>query len=389
MKSDIAVSNVAVSHMSLVIDIIYSMPINYLSQIKQREIVGKTCLLRVDLNIEKGFTKDAFRIQAIIPTIQFLLKNKCKVVIASHRGRPNQQKKALSLDIFAPIIAQKINTEIDFIFAYRIGALVKSVKKSNARVILLENLRFFKGEEKNDPSFARALASCADFYVNDAFPVCHRQNSSVVAITKFLPSYAGLRLEEEIKRLDKVMFRPSVPLTLIIGGAKIANKIEVIKNFWSSSPREADYFLFSSSVNYKVSTAVLRPFLRSPKIKLPVDFKMSGGKPLDIGPKTEKLYSDIIKKSKTIIWNGPMGMFENKKFAQGTIAIWKAVLAKSWKLKAKSYAVIGGGETIASLQLLKPKTYNLKPNIFFSTGGGAMLEYLSGKKLPGIEVLKL
>lgn len=374
------------------------MRIKYLSQINKEKISGKTCLLRIDLNVENE--KDNFRLEVIAPTIKLLLKQNVRVVLLSHKGRPEKFNKNLSLSSFAPIIAKRVGEITDFVIAYRMDALKKTIAASDAKILLLENLRFFKGEETNDQNFAKILASLGDFYVNDAFPVCHRKNASVSAITKFLPSYAGLRLEEEIKNLDGVMKNYRSPMTFIIGGAKIADKLGVIKNFW----HKADYFLLGGrpantmlvakglDVGDSIYDASLvnqmKQFAFSPKLKLPSDFKIKNNQFLDIGPKTINEYTKIINQSQTIIWNGPMGIFETKEFTKGTIAIWKAISVRCQMPDAWRKIIVGGGETITSFKLLKAKSYKLKANIFLSTGGGAMLEYLSGKKLPGIEALK-
>jgi phosphoglycerate kinase len=351
----------------------------YLSQLKLSQLKGKACLVRADLNAEEE-KKDNFRLQAILPTLKFLIKNKARIVILSHRGR---QPKLLSLKPFVKILLQLLKKPVRFI---------NLTTSDIANISLLENLRFFPGEEKNDKKFAKKLASLGDIYINDAFAVSHRQNASVAAITKFLPSYAGLLLEKEIKNLDSVMKGFKKPLVIVLGGAKVSDKIGLI-NYFS---KKADYFLIGGamantffaaqdlpvgdSVFEKITVTMAKKLLKSSKIILPVDAKIENRKILDIGPETIKNYKKIIKKAKTIIWNGPMGYFENPKFASGTEEIAR-ILLKNKKAKI----IIGGGETT---RLLKPKTYNLKPNIFISTGGGAMLEYLAGKKLPGIEALK-
>jgi 3-phosphoglycerate kinase len=392
----------------------------FLSKQNSRVLKGKICLLRIDLNIEPSQEKNTYRVEAVLPTIRLLLKHGIKkIVLLSHRGRPVLQKEknlTFSLSPFAPIIAKRAGVPVDFIAAYRVGGFRKTVQRSTARLVLLGNLRFFNGEETNDPSFARELAKLGDFYVNDAFTVSHRKNASVVAITKFLPSYAGLLLEKEIKNLDRVMKSHRHchrPFTVIIGGAKVSDKIGVIKNFWN----KADYFLlgggpantFFAAQGLPIGDSLVdRSMLGSPtrgstsqilklirkeveprKIVLPLDVKIKNRQILDIGEQTVKNYSEIIKKSKTIIWNGPMGLFEKKGFGKGTLGIWKTILANR-----KACIVVGGGETVASLQLI---THNLQSitkrlsvkghKLFVSTGGGAMLEYLSGKKLPGLEAL--
>lgn len=338
----------------------------YLSQLKPDQLKGKTCLVRVDLNVEDE-KKDNFRLQAILPTLKFLIKNKAKIIILSHRGR---RPKLLSLKPFAKIISRLLKKPVRF----------------------LENLRFSAGEEKNDKKFAKRLAALGDIYINDAFAVSHRQNASVVAITKFLPSYAGLLLEKEIKNLGSAMKNFRKPLIVVLGGVKVSDKIGLIKYFF----KKADYFLiggamantFFAAFDLPIGDSVFekkmifsaKKLLKSSKIILPVDAKIENRKILDIGPETIKKYGEIIKKAKTIIWNGPIGYFENSKFARGTEEIVKIILKNK-----KAKIVIGGGETTS---LLKLKNLKLKNNTFVSTGGGAMLEYLAGKKLPGLEALK-
>lgn len=370
----------------------------YLRTIQKSQIRGKTFLVRVDLNIEIGGDENLFRLDAIIPTLLFLIKKEAKkIIIISHRGRPSNCDKSLSLDVFAPIISKKTKKPVDFISAYRIGALVKAIKKSDARIILIENIRFFNGEEKNDPSFAKALAKCADIYINDAFAVSHRANASLVAITKYLPSYAGLLIESEIKNLDAIMKKNIHPFTVIIGGAKIADKVKVIRNLFEKT----DSFLLGggpantffaarglpigSSLFDKEYVDFAKKYLDSKKIHLPIDTVVHKNSILDIGKHTISEYSKIINKSKAIVWNGPMGLFQKKVYSKGTENIWNAILNNK-----KAIIVVGGGETVASLRLIKGFRNKVlkKSDLFISTGGGATLAYLSGEKLPGIEALK-
>ncbi|MDP3052361.1 MAG: phosphoglycerate kinase [bacterium] len=381
----------------------------YLRQLKLSQLKNKTCLLRVDLNIESP-GKDAFRLQAILPTIKFLIKNGAKVVILSHRGRPKINLKSspcgrsrearqisslknFSLKPFAGILSQLLGKPvrfIDFRNEFRASKIHKIITITRDSIFLLENLRFLPEEEKNDSRFAKFLASLGDIYINDAFAVSHRENASVEAITKFLPSYAGFLLEKEIENLDAVIKKSKKPLVVILGGAKVSDKIGLINNFLKS----ADYFLIGGAMantffalqglpvgdsfyeKTRIDEKITREITR--KIILPIDTVLYKRKILDIGPETAKKYNEIIQKAETIIWNGPMGMFEDKKFAKGTEVIAAAVFKNK-----KAKIVIGGGETIASLKLTTKNR-----NLFLSTGGGAMLEYLAGEKLPGIEALK-
>ncbi|MFA5386399.1 MAG: phosphoglycerate kinase [Candidatus Paceibacterota bacterium] len=366
----------------------------YLSILKNKNLSKETCLLRVDLNIE-DMNPSNLRIQAILPTVKFLIDKGAKIIILSHRGRPNGKNKKLSLKPFMKILFKSLKKPISFIeLNGKDSAKVKNSKPGS--IFLLENLRFFNGEEKNDPIFAKKLADLGTFYINDAFAVSHRKNASIEAITKYLPSYAGFQLEKEIENLKSVMGKPKKPLILIMGGAKISDKLSLVNSFIKKS----DYFLIGGgiantflaalgmpigdSLYEKDMTLEARKILKQApkKIFLPIDFAVDKKQILDIGTKTVKLYDKKIQSAKTIIWNGPMGKFEDKKFAKGTQEIAKAILRNK-----KAKIIIGGGETIASLQ---PKTKNYKPktNVFLSTGGGAMLEYLSGENLPGIEALQ-
>ncbi|MCL4403932.1 phosphoglycerate kinase [Patescibacteria group bacterium] len=374
--------------------------VKYLSDQNLKKLSSKTCLLRIDLNVEAGMPLDSYRLEAVIPTIKLLLRSGAKVVLMSHRGRPPKnaesriENKAFTLAPFGPVFAKKLKTPVDFIEAARLGALQKAVQKSTAKLVLIENLRFFKGEETNDPSFARELAKCGDIYVNDAFAVSHRANASVAAITKFLPSYAGLLMEKEIKNLGAALKKSERPLALIVGGAKVSDKLGVVKNFWKRTDAvivgggPANTFLQAEGMNVidslvdSAALSLIKPYLNSPKVHLPSDLKWQGTKILDIGPKTVKDYAAVIKKARTIIWNGPMGWFEKKAYAAGTKGVSKAVLANK-----KARIVIGGGETVTSLGLMGKKP-RMGKNVFVLAGGGAMLDFLAGKKLPGIESLK-
>ena len=367
----------------------------FLSLLKKDDIEGKTCLLRVDFNVSGDLSSNP-RLVKILPTIKFLLEKNAKIVILSHLGRPKHSERAvsknISLKFAAEFLENKLKKKIDFIDHfdfYKIGEKIKSFSASS--IFLLENLRLIDGEDGNDAKLARKLASLGDFYVNDAFSVSHRKNASVVAITKFLPSYAGLLMESEIKYLSAAMHNPKKPLVIILGGAKISDKLGLIKNFLN----KADYFLVGGGIANTFMAAQDLPmgdslyekdmlpsakkFLKSGKIVLPSDVIIDERKILDIGLKTIKKYSDLIEKAKMIIWNGPVGYFEDERFAKGSKAIAKAVL------NSKARAIIGGGETTLLFKNIKNK--KRKTNLFLSTGGGAMLEFLGGKKLAGIEAL--
>lgn len=351
--------------------------------------------MRVDFNVQDGDLKNSLRIKSVLPTIKYLLNNKCRVVILSHKGRPNGNQKDFSLKSIAGFLSKVINRKIIFVNNFNFAAIRKRVNNSPAAsVFLLENLRFLAGEEKNSKALAKKLASLGDFYVNDAFSVSHRANASVAAITKFIPAYAGFLMEKEIKNLSKAMKKPKRPLVIILGGAKISDKIGLIKSFL----KRADYFLIGGgmantfiaswgipvgdSLYEKSMVSMARDLIKQAgkKFFLPSDVVIENRKILDIGPETAKKYAGIIKKAKTIIWNGPVGYCEDKCFLYGSLSITKAIA------KSRAFSVVGGGETTALIANCKLQIANSR--IFVSTGGGAMLEYLAGKKLPGIESLK-
>ncbi|MDO8466760.1 MAG: phosphoglycerate kinase [bacterium] len=342
-----------------------------LKDLAKKNLTDKVCLLRVDFNVES--TKDALRLEASLPTMQWLLAKGARLVILSHRGRPKISSKyqvvsskyfdsELSLKSFARFLETNLEEKVTFLPNIPIGLPA-------GKVILIENLRFWPEEERDDEKFARKLASLGDFYVNDAFAVCHRKNSSVTQLPKLLPSYAGLLLEKEISTLSAAIKNPKKPLVLIFGGSKVADKLPVIKNLLS----KADKVLIGSSVLNSSD-----PLPESEKLVKPVDWAKKDNLALDIGPLTAEIFIKEIKNAKTIIWNGPLGKFEDKKYLAGSRAVAKAVAA------SKAFSIVGGGETTQLILEL-----GLRKKIgFLSTGGGAMLEFLAGENLPGIVVLK-
>ncbi len=381
----------------------------FLRSLSKKNIEGKVYLLRIDLNV--AFEKESYRLDAVLPTLKFLLNRGAKIVILSHYGRPrplrgvsgvkfqvSKGNRKFSLKPFAGIIRRKLGTEVKFLPGFDFQKLRWEILTGRDRVYLLENLRFHRGEEENDAAFARNLASLGDAYVNDAFAVCHRKDASVVAVAKFLPSYAGFVLEREIKFLSGVAGKVVHPFTVIIGGVKVADKIELLKKF----SKRADYFLlgggpantFLKAAGMNIGKSVYDPrlvrlarqHLASGNVFFPSDVKAARSQIFDIGRKTAARFADIVLDSQKIIWSGPPGFYHEKEWSEGTRVLWEAI-----RKNRKATVVVGGGETAASVRLINETPESLmkkRKNIHFSTGGGAMMEFLAGKKLPGIEALK-
>ncbi len=379
-----------------------------------KDIKNKKVLLRVDFNVPIGKEgiideKEDWRIKAAIPTIEYLLKKKAKIILMTHFARP--EGKVVEDMRLGPVqdrLSQILNLSVTKT-PDCIGDVVKEAVEDMqvGEIVLLENLRFHKEEEENDEAFAKELASLGDIYVNDAFSASHRAHASISAITKFIPSYAGLLLEKEVKILSKAINSPKKPATIIIGGAKAETKLPVIKNLLNKFDHVlvggvvANVILKAKGIDTGKSMLggidpeeAKKIDLTNKKLYIPFDVmvcnskikrveitpvgKIGDEKILDIGPETEDLFYNIIIDSKIIIWNGPMGKFENDHFASGTKRIAKA-LAKS-----KGYRIIGGGDTISALD----KFGYLDKIDYVCAGGGAMLEFLSGKKLSGLEALE-
>ena len=379
----------------------------------------KKILLRLDLNVplKDGLVTDETRINKILPVIDFLIKKKSKIIIISHVGRPKGEiNKKLSLKPICENLEKKINHKIK-LFSDNVFKLKKEdlFKNADDQIVLLENVRFYKEEEKNDTFFAKHLAKLGDLYVNDAFSCSHRSHASVSKITQFLPSFAGLQLESEINALKKVTTEIKKPITCIIGGSKITTKIGIIKNLIpkfdniiivggmanniidyqgnnvGKSIKEENYEIivkeiFETSNNHSCKIIFPEDVLvgknlnDTSKTKELNDIK-NDDLILDIGPKTIKKIKGIIEISNTVLWNGPAGYFENPNFASGSYEIAKAISTRN--RKKSIYSVVGGGDTIAVINQINV----LKDFNFVSTAGGAFLEYLEGKELPGIKAL--
>ena len=370
-------------------------------------------LLRVDFNvpIENSQIANDFRIRAILPTIEYLKKQQAKIIVATHFGRPNGKVvENLRVDLIGQRLAKLTKQpviKLDETIGVKVEKAVSLMKSGD--IVMLENVQFHPGERKNDPAYAKSLAKLADFFVLDAFGQAHRDYASITGIHKYLPGCAGLLLEKEIAMMDKVLNEPRRPLVVIIGGAKMATKTSMIKKFLASADdiilggALANTVLWAkgiatgkSVVEKEMSNKLEAINLTNNKLHIPVDavasIDRSGQAPnrvapvgktnkeemiLDIGPDTIRLYADVIKQAKMVLWNGPMGLFEVDAFASGTNEVAEAVV------KSEAFTVIGGGDTIsclAGLDLLDKIDH-------VSTGGGAMLQYLGDGNLEGLEAL--
>lgn len=386
---------------------------------KDIDVVGKRVFVRVDFNVpqdENGKITDDTRIRAALPTIKYLVNQRARVILCSHLGRPKgvvNEKYSL-----APV-AERLSELLNMPVAMAKDVIGPSAKKlvadmKDGEIVLLENVRFHAEEEANDPEFARELASLADVYVNDAFGTAHRAHASTAGIAKFLPAVAGFLMDSEIMALSNAVNNAEKPLVVILGGAKVSDKINVISTLMTKantlliggamantflaakgynvgfSKYEADRLdvakelmekAESLNVNLILPVDVLCGKEFAPKTKcksFAVDKIGEGYQAMDIGKKTRKLFAKEIKNAKTIIWNGPMGVFEFKKFSKGTLAVAKAIA------KSSAVSVVGGGDSAAALQQLG---YANKVT-HLSTGGGATLEFLEGKNLPGVAMLE-
>lgn len=385
-----------------------------------RYLNGRRVLVRADFNVpvSKGKVEDDYRIKKGLPTIQYLVKKGARVILASHLGRPAGVDTKLSLRPAAKCLEDLLGVRINFVKIKRLEDLkivaAETARMRNGEVAMLENIRFLPGEETNDPKLAQALAGLADIFVLDGFAVAHRAAASVSGVAKFLPSYAGLLLSEEINGLSRVMERPKKPFVVILGGAKADTKIPVLKNLlpkadWvlvaggivNTCLWAQGYAVGGSLVSKELKAEVLK-YCKNKKVILPLDFIV--GQPngrqarhllldkkfkvtnkaealYDIGPATIKLFANYIKKARTLIWNGPPGMFETHPYEFGSKALAEIFASRS---RGQAFGVCGGGETVQLLQKMK-----LTSQVdLVSTGGGAMLEFLSGKPLPGIEALR-
>lgn len=380
--------------------------------LKDIDVSGKRVFCRVDFNVplsQEGFITDDTRIRASLPTIEYLVSKGAKVILATHLGRPKGQRvKSLKVDCIAERLGSYLGQEI-LKLDKSMGVAVKQVNDLEpGRVVLLENVRFHPGEERNSTILSNAFARLADVYVNDAFGLAHRTHASNVGISKIVPGVMGFLLEREVKALTNILESPTRPFLAIIGGAKVKDKIGVIRRLLPKVDALllggglAFTFLFAKGMNIgnslidydKVELAREIMMEAGDKLFLPIDVVTARDMNskgynvgvscipgdsigLDIGEETQKLFASLIFSSKTILWNGPMGLFEKPDFAIGTYKVAKAVA------NANAITIVGGGDSVAALNncgVLDRITH-------VSTGGGASLKFLEGLELPGISCL--
>lgn len=386
--------------------------------VKDVDLKGKRVFCRVDFNVpmKDGHVTDETRIKAALPTINYLIDQGAKVILASHLGRPKGQ---VVEELRLTPVAERLSTLLGRNVSKAEEAYGETVKAAvdhmdDGDVLLLENVRFYAGEEKNDPELAKAFADLADIYVNDAFGAAHRAHASTEGIAHYVPAVSGLLMEKELDVLGKALSNPERPFTAIIGGAKVKDKIEVIDNLLDKVDNliigGGLAFTFVKAQGHDIGKSLLeedkielaQSFIKKAEEKgvkflMPVDAVVadrfaedaeaktvsieeipSEWMALDIGPETANLYSDVIQSSKLVIWNGPMGVFEMDKFAGGTRAVVEALAEAN-----DTYSVIGGGDSAAAVE----KFHFADRMSHISTGGGASLEFMEGKDLPGVVAL--
>ncbi len=389
--------------------------------IKDIDLNGKRVFVRVDFNVpldDKGKVSDNTRIVRALPTIKYLIDHNAKVILASHLGNPktDEDKKRLTMDSVKVELQKVLGKEVKKLDD-SVGEVVRSEvsKMKEGDVILLENTRFHKGEKKKDPDYSKELAELADIAVNDAFGTAHRAHASNCGVGEYIPVYAGFLMEKEIDMIGKTLENPERPFVAILGGAKVSSKIGVIENLLPKVDKllvgGAMIFTFFKAMGYKTGDSlveedkieVAKNILDKAKslnkdIVFPIDVVIAddinenvntkicsienipnGMKGLDIGPDSIKKFKEQLKDAKTVIWNGPMGVFEIDKFAKGTIEV-----AKSLAELDNAKTIIGGGDSAAAVN-----KFHLDDKMtHISTGGGASLEYMEGKELPGIAIIE-
>lgn len=379
--------------------------------LKDFDFSNKEVIVRADFNVpvdEKGRITDDKKIRSALPTIRYLIKKKAMVILISHLGNPKGIEPKFRMDNVAKRLSKLLGknvVKLDDCIGSDVDDYIDEMV--GGEVVLLENPRFYMGEKANGHDFAKSLADLAEYYVNDAFGSCHRSHATVVGIPLFIPGCAGFLVQKEIDKMGGVLAKPKRPFTVVMGGVKISTKIDFINSLLKKVDKlligGAMMFTFLKAKGIDVDKSIVekgkiglaKKLLKNKKIVLPVDAvvgnkfdrsakaKVVGvdnikGIGLDIGPKTIKLYSGIIKKSRTVIWNGPMGRFEWKKFSKGTNEVAKAMA------KSRATTIVGGGDSAAAVEKLRLG----KKMAHVSTGGGASLDFFAGKKLPGIAALE-
>lgn len=331
-----------------------------LKLLKDAPVSGKRVLLRADLDvpIENGRVGEDYRLKALQPTLSYLREKEAKVLIAGHAGRPGGKfDPAFSLRPVAAYLGELRGEKVSLL------ETTASARQFTGPLGMLENLRFWPGEEENDPAFAQELADLADLYVNESFAASHRAHASIVGVPQHLPAWAGLRLEREVAELGGVLKDPARPLVFVLGGAKTETKAPLVPAF----ARVADEVLLGGRLMFD------RSLEKIDRVTFPIDALET----FDIGPESVKKFAAVIKGAGTVVWNGPLGKWEDRRYAAGT----RALAEELAKTSAKT--IVGGGDTIAALSafgLLEKMGY-------VSLGGGAMLEFLAGKELPGLAAL--
>ncbi len=342
--------------------------------LKDFDVKNKRVLVRCDFNVpldDKGNILDDFRIKETIPTIEYLVRQGAKIILMSHLGRP---KGRIVEELRLTPVQDKLREHLNLSVAKAQDCVGKEIEEWTHRmregeVLLLENLRFHEEEERNEENFAQALSKLGDFYINDAFGVSHRSHASIVGVPKFLPSAAGFLLEREVKTLSNLMENPEKPLVAIIGGAKAEKKTSLI----NSISKVADFVLIGGLIQKEARDKNIQ-FEQPGKIIEPVD----NIEEKDIGPETMKIFKEKIFQAKTVFWNGPVGHIEEREFTKGSETLARTIV------ESGAFSVAGGGETVEFINQLGlgDKFGHL------STGGGAMLEFLSGNVLPGLQALE-
>ena len=378
------------------------------------DVAGKRVLVREDLNVplSDGTVADDSRVRAAAPTLQHLAQRGARVIVLSHLGRPKDREPDLSLKPIAPDLARRVGREVQFAEDCVGEPAMSAVDKlQSGQLLLLENVRYHKEDEANDPAFARRLAALGDLFVNDAFAASHRAHASVVGVAAYLPAFAGELMEAELRALRQALDNPRRPMVAVVGGAKVSTKVGVLRNLL----KKVDSLLIGGAMAntffkargwptgsglvedtaLKEANAVAAD--AGDKLILPVDLvcarKMEAGEALrimeadkvesgwmalDIGPRSVSLFNQKIRGAGTVIWNGPVGVAEIKDFSDGTKAVGEAIATSG------AYTLVGGGDTVAAIESLGlAGRYS-----HVSTGGGATLEYLEGKELPGVAILK-